>query len=531
MTKPRKLVFLLCFVVFGSAAIHHLNLRSEVIAAQARIIQIGTASGPVGGTISVPIELVSQGDENAVGFSLTFDAAVLSNPVAALGSGATGASFNTNNSQAAQGRFGAALAFPANQKFTAGLRQIMVVTFSIAANANFGATNIGFGDQPVQREVADVTANTLTATYTGGAVTITKGFEADVSPRPDGDNNGTVTITDWVQVGKFVAGLDTPAAGNEFQRADCAPRSSLGDGRISIIDWAQAGRYAAALDPATPAGGPTTAASSLSVATSRRSVVGNQPENQETLQPFSTVRLRQYPKTNNQQSTTASVEIDAAGNENALGFSLVFNSSHWRLLSVKAGRDLDEATLHVNSTQAERGRIGIALAMPVGKAIARGERELLVCEFAPIATRKGLPFSFEFGDIPVQREMADVNANPLTAAFSAEGLEPETLTVEFEGKSANNRLAPAQRISVWGANLAIGIESAQTSEFTTSLAGTRVLVIDSKSNQQFLPLLFVSPDLINCLLPVSMAEGTATLIITNSQGETFRKLIEITERQ
>ena len=45
-------------------------------------------------------------------------------------------------------------------------------------------------------------------------------------------------------VGRFVAGLESPDVGSEFQRADCAPRDTLGDGRMSIIDWAQAGRYA-----------------------------------------------------------------------------------------------------------------------------------------------------------------------------------------------------------------------------------------------------------------------------------------------
>ncbi|MBL8191571.1 MAG: hypothetical protein JNK38_26370, partial [Acidobacteria bacterium] len=188
---PRKLVFLLCCVVFGSVAINHLfSTVSHAVAAQARIVRVAAASGPVGGTISVPIEIVSQGDENAVGFSLTFDAAVLGNPQVTLGSDATGATINSNATQAAQGRFGVALAFPATQKFTAGVRQMAVVTFSVAANANFGTTNLSFGDQPVVREVADITANALATTFTGGAVTLTKGFEADVQPRPDGDNNG-----------------------------------------------------------------------------------------------------------------------------------------------------------------------------------------------------------------------------------------------------------------------------------------------------------------------------------------------------
>ena len=522
MIKPRKLVFLVCCAVLGSAFIHQFSSRKEVIAAQSRIIQIGTASGPVGGTINVPIELIAQGDENAIGFSLTFDAAVLSNPVAALGSGATGATFNTNNGQAAQGRFGVALAFPANQKFAAGKQQMVVVTFSIAANANFGTTNLGFGDQPVQREVADTTANALTATFTGGSVMLTKGFEADVTPRPDGDNNGTVTITDWVQVGRFVAGLDTAATGSEFQRADCAPRSGLGDGRISIIDWTQAGRYAAALDPATAAGGPTAASSSLSVTGNRWAVGGDHLKTEEALRQSSTVHMRQRPTTVNRQPTTVSIEIEAQGIENALGFSLIFNASHWRLLGIKAGHDLDEAVLQINSTQAERGRVGVALAMPVGKAIARGERELLICEFAPIASRKGLPFMFDFGDFPVKREMADVEANPVHGNFSADGLESETLSADL--LSEVGTLTPYLVLS--------RTNSEKNGEITgnTELLlreGATLTVIDSSGNKAPARVFWTTRARIDFLASAPITEGTATGIVTNSNGDSFRTLIEI----
>jgi hypothetical protein len=95
---------------------------------------------------------------------------------------------------------------------------------------------------------------------------IPPGFESDVAPRPNGSNDGTVSIADWVQVGRFAAGLDTPNLGSEFQRADCAPKDTQGDGNITISDWVQAGRYAAGLDPVIPAGGPTTKPSGSAVA-------------------------------------------------------------------------------------------------------------------------------------------------------------------------------------------------------------------------------------------------------------------------
>ena len=79
-------------------------------------------------------------------------------------------------------------------------------------------------------------------------------YEADVASRPDGD--GQLLVNDWVQVGRFVAGLDSPAVGSEYQRVDCAPLDTSGDGQVLVNDWVQAGRYVAGLDAAQPQAGP-----------------------------------------------------------------------------------------------------------------------------------------------------------------------------------------------------------------------------------------------------------------------------------
>ena len=64
-------------------------------------------------------------------------------------------------------------------------------------------------------------------------------------------------VTDWVQIGRFAAKLDTPDDGPEYQKADCAPKANNGDGTISVTDWTQAGRYAAQLDALQSAAGAT----------------------------------------------------------------------------------------------------------------------------------------------------------------------------------------------------------------------------------------------------------------------------------
>jgi hypothetical protein len=366
-----------------------------------RIVRAAQASGAPGGAVSVPIELAAQGDENALGFSLTFDPVILGNPQAALGSDASGATLNANTSLAGSGRLGIALSLPTGQKFSAGARRIVVVNFSVASGASANSTPIGFGDQPIAREVSDTNANALPASYTPGAVTLTSGLEGDVAPRPNG--NGAVTITDWVQIGRFVAGQDTPSGG-EFQRADTAPRETRGNGALTITDWVQAGRYAAGIDPATPAGGPATTGSMARARSLARENAGARQ-----------VRIFNGPPERGPRNT-AIVALDAEGDENAVGFSLDFDPAQLQFVSAALGDGAVGATLNLSAGQAARGRLGVALAMPTGQTIAAGQRRIVVLTFTagPGASATKL---ISFGDLPVMREVSDVNARALPALF------------------------------------------------------------------------------------------------------------------
>jgi len=165
---------LLCAVAASAA------LLTPTAAAQTRAVRLTDAVAMAGGEASVAIGLTALGDENAVGFSLNFNPAILGNPRAALGGGATGASLNANAAQAAQGRFGVVLALPAGQAFAAGTRQLVIVTFMVASGAVRGMTPINFGDQPVTREVAGVNGLALPADFQAGKVTIA-GALANVS--------------------------------------------------------------------------------------------------------------------------------------------------------------------------------------------------------------------------------------------------------------------------------------------------------------------------------------------------------------
>lgn len=159
----------LCFGLTSSQASTTASMKSG--ATQTREIRVVPTNAIAGQTVNVSVEMVSLGNENAVGFSLNFDPAIFSNPAVSLGSGVPGgATLNFNGGQT--GRLGVAIALSSGAAFTAGTLQLVKVSFAVAANAPAGASQITFGDQPVKSEVSDASANTLTATFTGGAVSV-----------------------------------------------------------------------------------------------------------------------------------------------------------------------------------------------------------------------------------------------------------------------------------------------------------------------------------------------------------------------
>jgi photosystem II stability/assembly factor-like uncharacterized protein len=374
-----------------------------------REVRVVETTAVPGDAVDVVIELISQGNENALGFSLKFDSTILSNPQAKLGKDASVAILNTNASQAGSGRLGLALALPASQSFVAGTREIVVVTFTVDSNTNADSVRIDFVNLPIAREVADITSNLLPAKWTCGNVAISHGFEADVSPRPKGDRS--VTIADWVQVGRFVAGLDTVLKNTrEFQRADCAPKVSCGDGRIAISDWVQAGRYAAGLDSVVRACGPLSSVSTIATALNTTTMAMTKADAARTVQIVN-------PNFQPGQTHTVAIAIDARGDENAIGFSLGFDPTVLTFTKAVLGNGANGAALNVNGSHAAMGSIGIALALPAGQAFAAGTRQLVTVNFSANPNAAVASAPIEFKDRVISREVVDVNGNALLATW------------------------------------------------------------------------------------------------------------------
>lgn len=258
----------------------------------------------------------------------------------------------------------------------------------ITANVPSGATT---------GSIAVTTPAGMARSATNFTVTAATGFEADVFPRPSGDN--IVSIADWVQVGRFAAALDTAAPGIEFQKADCAPKESLGNGVLSIADWVQAGRYAAGLDPVVAAGGPSAPSPSASRSIRSRLEAAGQRRLLIAVNRFHRAQLNEVK-----------IRFKSLGNENALGFTLVFDPSVVSFSGVTTVNGATDAALDVNANDAANGRVGFALALSAGKSFSAGNYNILKIQFQALPVSAASTTFVGFGDGPVVREAADVNA-------------------------------------------------------------------------------------------------------------------------
>lgn len=373
-----------------------------------RVLGTNTMAGK---QIEVPVILVANGDENTLSFSLSYSTQRLSFAGIMLGSGAANASLLPNLAETANGRIGVAVGLGAGETFSGGTQEVVRVLFNtmILGGSTSNSTPVNITNTPVNRLLANVAAQALPANYSNAAVVLfPTDLEGDASPAPNG--NRSLDIFDWVQVGRYVAGLETITNANEFQRVDCAPRDAGGDGQLKVTDWVQAGRYAVALDPLTVIGGPTAPVAPRPTQNSPIKLGGSNRE----------VRLTQADSVNG-LLVTVPVTLQSLGNESGLGLSLNFDSSSLRFVSAVKGSSASAGTLNVNTNAAGSGKLGLLLALPTGSSFASGAREIVKVTFMSVTTTAG-DYPISFVDQPILRSISDTGASELTAGYTASAI-------------------------------------------------------------------------------------------------------------
>jgi N-acetylneuraminic acid mutarotase len=385
-----------------------------------------------------------------------------------------------------------------------------------------GATDVRFnGLQAVFNVTSDTT---ITATVppgaTSGPITVSKAgctdaamsinilpsYEGDVTPRPTGNGNGIVTVADWVQIGLFIANPGAAKAGSEFQRADCAPLATGGDGQLTMSDWVQAGRFAAALDPIPAAGGQATAASLSGLPIPDRTPFQNLSESIPNRRMPATVRLN----TSNHQ---AIVLLDSTGEENAVGFSLTFDRTKWRIASVTRGADTEGAQFNTSNLKTGENSVGVGVALKAGQTWQPGERQLAIINFAPIAEQSpeksgDLP-ELAFADFPIAREVVSEKASPLFAGFKINGLDQLTIAPSVD-------FGLAEFLPGHVAVAALSFQSSQRRLPPVRETRWQVVIRDSSGTEHRIHFFDVLPEQIQFQIPYEANAGVATVFIKSS---------------
>ena len=368
-------------------------------------IYAATTNANAGSLVSVPVNIASVGGEGAVQFSVAFDPATLVYSNATLGAGAlaagvTASSFFVNTNQAAQGRLGVALL---SGNFAGGDVRLLNLNFLARLVAATNTTAVSFTNSPAALLVVDAANQVLSAGFDAGGVTVVPGsYAGDVNPRPGGDH--LVDVQDVNQLSRFVAALDTPAAGDEFRRADCAPRGTGGDGVLTVADWVQAARYAVGADPLSLAG-----------------VVPN-PVLAKALAKSAAVMARtiQFGKAEFKGGldNTVSVLLESQGDESGLGLNVSFNPAVLQFKGASLGADATGAALTVNSRNAAAGVVGLVVVQGAGTTFAAGSREVLRLNFYAVPGA-GSTAVLNFGKAsPIVPQLCDAAAGALPMNFA-----------------------------------------------------------------------------------------------------------------
>ncbi len=374
------------------------NSAVAILTVPQTALSIGSASAMSGTTLTVPITMNALGVENTFLASVGYDTSKLVLQSVQLGQATAGAYLQEVDTQTNNGLVGFAILLNNGAVVPAGTQQVAQIVFNTLPVTNSVTTSLTFGDTPTSRQVLDNNFDVLPATYLGGTISLTPAeYEADVYPRTNGDHQ--VSVQDWLEVGRMVAGLDVVTNSDEMLRADCAPRNAP-DGILTVADWVQAGRYALGLDPLTLVPPP--------LVSQQKVTFHGSPAPTRTVE-LATVSAQRG------QTVSVPVLLISSTNENAVGLTVTYNSSQLKYLSTALGSALSSGRLNINTNPAA-GKVGLALALSPGASLAAGTNQIAVLQFQTATNAVGnLPLILDSS--VVQLQVADKTAVALTANY------------------------------------------------------------------------------------------------------------------
>ncbi|MFN0112958.1 MAG: hypothetical protein ACKVZH_29205 [Blastocatellia bacterium] len=219
------------------------------------------------------------------------------------------------------------------------------------------------------------------------------------------------------------------------------------------------------------------------------------------------------------QNQSVVVEMEAIGNENAVGFSLNFDASQLRFVSAATFGGSIGAAMNVNTAMTGVGKVGVAFALSGGQKLVVGKQPIAIITFTVLAADNITNTFLNFGDQPIPREVVDTTANAVAANFSGATLTfAQPMVAVSSASFSSAKLATDSIATAFGNRLATKTQAATALPLPTSLAGSGLIVKDSLGVERSAPLFFASPTQVNFLVPTGTASGSATIIATSADG-------------
>lgn len=139
------------------------------------------------------------------------------------------------------------------------------------------------------------------------------------------------------------------------------------------------------------------------------------------------------------QTNSIVVKLDAHGGENALNFSLCFDTNLLTFVSAALAPSAPvSTTLSVSSDEAAVGRVGFTVAVPTGFSMPAGTGTAVQVWFTP-APVNGKPITtISVCDAPVARQLVDAIGNVLTTTFNSSKIQVLGICTLAESLDATN---------------------------------------------------------------------------------------------
>jgi hypothetical protein len=150
--------------------ISNLKITAHDNPVPTRTLQLGNISAQRGQTVNVPVQLVCNTNENAVGMTVIYNTNQLQFVSASLGSSVANGLLNINTN-VASGTVGVAVAMTPGAALAAGTNEVAVLQFLTSANA-YGTAPLALDSSVIQLQVADNSAVVLAANYVNGSVVL-----------------------------------------------------------------------------------------------------------------------------------------------------------------------------------------------------------------------------------------------------------------------------------------------------------------------------------------------------------------------